>query len=85
MKQKTQPTKSAPGAAGPEQLCYTRNGFAAALSLSVRTVDRMIAAKEIAGRHIHGKVVRIPRAEAERILQGKAASAGHEIKPPRQP
>ena len=49
-------------------LCVTRPEFAAMLNVSVRTVDRMIAAKEIRVRRVRGKVVRILRSEAERYL-----------------
>ncbi len=54
----------------PATLCLTRLEFAEAFRLSVRTVDRMIAAGEIEARRIRGKAVRIPRTEAERFLNG---------------
>ena len=53
----------------PPPLCYTRFEFAAALRVSVRTVDRMIAADEIRVRRIRGKVVRILRSDVERYLE----------------
>jgi excisionase family DNA binding protein len=54
----------------PNRLCFTRFEFADAFRVSVRTVDRMIAAGEIQVRRIRGKAVRIPRSEVERYLNG---------------
>jgi len=48
--------------------CVTRSEFAVMLHVSVRTVDRMIAAKEIPVHRVRGKVVRILRSDAERYL-----------------
>jgi excisionase family DNA binding protein len=53
----------------PHPLCLTRFEFADALRVSVRTVDRMIAAGEIRVRRIRGKAVRILRSDAERYLE----------------
>ena len=75
MKTKFRATKKSPVAAGLNPLCYMRVEMAAALRLSERTVDRMIRAGEIEARHIRSRMVRIPRAEAERVLNGRRASA----------
>jgi excisionase family DNA binding protein len=53
-------------------ICFTRFEFADALRVSVRTVDRMIAAGEIRVRRVRGKAVRILRSDAERYLNRKA-------------
>ena len=53
----------------PNPLCFTRFEFADALRVSVRTVDRMIAAGEIRVRRIRGKAVRILRSDVERYLE----------------
>ena len=53
----------------PPPLCFTRFEFADALRVSVRTVDRMIAAGEIRVRRIRGKAVRILRSDVERYLE----------------
>ena len=53
----------------PLPLCFTRFEFADALRVSVRTVDRMIAAGEIRVRRIRGKAVRILRSDVERYLE----------------
>ena len=50
---------------GPNPLCFTRFEFADALRVSVRTVDRMIAAGEIRVRRMRGKAVRILREDVE--------------------
>jgi len=50
-------------------LCFTRFEFADALRVSVRTVDRMIAAGEIRVCRIRGKAVRILRSDVERYLE----------------
>ena len=63
------------GTSRPAPLCYTRVEFAAALRVSVATVDRMIAAGEIRVRRVRGKAVRILRAEAERYLNGENLKA----------
>ena len=59
----------------PNPLCFTRFEFADAFRVSVRTVDRMIAAGEIRVRRIRGKAVRIPRSEVERYLNSDASRA----------
>jgi len=53
----------------PASLCFTRFEFADALRVSVRTVDRMIAAGEIRVRRVRGKCVRILRSDVERYLE----------------
>ena len=53
--------------------CLTRPALAAFLVLSIRTVDRMIAAGEIEVNRLHGRSVRIQRAEAERVLAATKA------------
>ena len=50
----------------------TRVGLAAALQVSVRTVDRMIAAGEIPVRRVRGKAVRFLRSDVEQYLKGKS-------------
>jgi excisionase family DNA binding protein len=50
--------------------CLTRVEFAAVLHVSLRTADRIIAAKEIRVRRIRGKAVRILRSDVERYLNG---------------
>ena len=50
--------------------CLTRVELAALLNVSLRTVDRIIAAKEIRVRRIRGKAVRILRSDVERYLNG---------------
>ena len=55
-------------------LCLTRFEFADAFRVSVRTVDRMIAAGEIRVRRVRSKAVRIPRSEVERYLDGGSAT-----------
>jgi excisionase family DNA binding protein len=51
--------------------CVTRAGFADMLRVSVRTVDRIIAAQEIPVHRVRGKMVRILRSDAERYLNGE--------------
>ena len=71
-----------PETAMPVAPCVTRPEFAALLSLSIRTVDRMIAAGEVAVLRPHGRAVRIQRAEAERVLAAtKAQSAAKQTFP----
>ena len=65
------PMAATPAAA--EQTCLTRPALAAFLVLSIRTVDRMIAAGEIEVNRLHGRSVRIQRAEAERVLAATKA------------
>ena len=64
----------------PPPLCFTRFEFADALRVSVRTVDRMIAAGEIRVRRIRGKAVRILRSDAERYLDGGSATRNGDTK-----
>ena len=69
MKTNCQATKASPAAppvAAPR--CYTRKEFSVVIRLSERTVDRMIAAGEVAVLRPHGRAVRIPCTEAERYL-----------------
>jgi excisionase family DNA binding protein len=56
----------------PPPLCFTRFEFADALRVSVRTVDRMIAAGEIRVRRVRSKAVRILRSDVEKYLNGGA-------------
>ena len=64
----------------PSPPCVTRAGFADMLLVSVRTVDRIIAAKEIPVHRVRGKVVRILRSDAERYLAGGSAAGNGENK-----
>ncbi|MEI6074431.1 MAG: helix-turn-helix domain-containing protein [Verrucomicrobiota bacterium] len=64
----------------PTPSCVSRAGFADMLDVSVRTVDRMIAAKEIPVHRVRGKVVRILRSDAERYLAGGSAAGNGETK-----
>ena len=66
--------KMQPPALFQSQPCVTRAGFADMLLVSVRTVDRIIAAKEIPVHRVRGKVVRILRSDAERYLAGGNAA-----------
>ncbi len=72
VKTQAQSPKNAAVAPGVNPLCYTRDEFAAVLRLSVRTVDRMRKAGKIEGRCPVGRLVRIPCAEAERVLNERA-------------
>lgn len=56
---------------GSSPACVTRFELAELLHVSVRTVDRMIAASEIRVRRVRGKVVRFLRSDVEEYLQGK--------------
>lgn len=53
----------------PPRPCITRAEFAAMLRVSVRTVDRMIAAGEIRVRRVRGKVVRFLRTDVEEYIR----------------
>jgi len=53
-----------------------RREFAAMLNVSVRTVDRMIAAREIPVRRVRDKTVRILLSDAERYLATTATNTG---------
>lgn len=52
-------------------VCVTRSELAALLQVSVRTVDRMIAAEEIRVRRVRGKVVRFLRTDVDDYLGEK--------------
>jgi excisionase family DNA binding protein len=56
----------------PAQSCVTRFELAQVLHVSVRTVDRMIAAGEIRVRRVRGKAVRFMQSDVERYLEGEA-------------
>jgi len=51
-----------------DQACVTRLELAALLHVSVRTVDRMIAAGEIPVRRVRGYAVRFLRSDVEQYL-----------------
>lgn len=51
--------------------CVTRFELADLLQVSVRTVDRMIAAGEIPVRRVRGKAVRFLRSDVEKYLKGQ--------------
>jgi len=70
--QATSPERS-DGAPVSNPLCFTRYELAELLRVSVRTVDRMIAAGEIRVRRIRGKCVRILRSDVERYLEKNEA------------
>ena len=55
----------------PDQACVTRIELAALLRVSVRTVDRMIAAGELPVRRVRGRAVRFLRSDVERYLTGE--------------
>lgn len=56
---------------GSSPACVTRFELAELLHVSVRTVDRMIAASEIRVRRVRSKVVRFLRSDVEEYLHGK--------------
>ncbi len=56
------------GSESPEQACVTRLELAELLHVSLRTVDRMIAAGEIPVRRVRGYAVRFLRADVEQYL-----------------
>lgn len=58
------------GSEGAEPACVTRFELAELLHVSVRTVDRIIAAGEIPVRRVRGKAVRFLRADVEQYLKG---------------
>ena len=58
--------------------CFTRWEFAAALRVSVRTADRLIADGEVRVVRLRGWAVRIPRAEVERYLNGTKPENGEQ-------
>ena len=60
-----------PNLSFPAQSCVTRFELAEVLHVSVRTVDRMIAAGEIRVRRVRGKAVRFLRSDVERYLEAK--------------
>ena len=55
-----------------EPPCMTRFELADLLQVSVRTVDRMIAAGEIPVRRVRGKAVRFLRSDVEQYLKGQS-------------
>jgi excisionase family DNA binding protein len=55
--------------------CVTRFELAELLRVSVRTVDRMIAAEEIRVCRVRGKAVRFLRSDVEQYLNGGAVAA----------
>ncbi len=55
-----------------EPPCVTRLELAELLRVSVRTVDRMIAAGEIPVRRVRGKAVRFLRSDVEQYLKGQS-------------
>ncbi|MDR3458070.1 MAG: helix-turn-helix domain-containing protein [Verrucomicrobiae bacterium] len=67
---KAEKLKAETGIALLAQPCVTRFELAAMLRVSVRTVDRMIAASEIRVRRIRGKAVRFLRSDVEQYLNG---------------
>ena len=69
---KTEKLKAENGMGKAVQPCVTRFELAELLHVSVRTVDRMIAASEIRVRRVRGKVVRFLRSDVEEYLQGKS-------------
>ena len=56
----------------PEQPCLTRFELAVLLNVSVRTVDRMIAAEQLPVRRVRGRAVRFLRSDVERYLTGQS-------------
>jgi excisionase family DNA binding protein len=56
--------------------CVTRFELAELLRVSLRTVDRMIAAGEIRVCRIRGKAVRFLRSDVEQYLNGGACRTG---------
>jgi excisionase family DNA binding protein len=58
-----------------ERVCVTRFELAELLRVSVRTVDRMIAAEEIRVCRVRGKAVRFLRSDVEQYLNGGAVAA----------
>jgi excisionase family DNA binding protein len=58
------------------QPCVTRFELAELLHVSVRTVDRMIAASEIRVRRVRGKVVRFLRSDVEEYINGGSNGGG---------
>ncbi len=65
-----------PTAAPP---CVTRFELADLLQVSVRTVDRMIAAGEIPVRRVRGKAVRFLRSDVEQYLGRSSSSTTHPV------
>jgi excisionase family DNA binding protein len=55
----------------PAAACVTRFELASLLQVSLRTVDRMIAADEIPVRRVRGKAVRFLRSDVEDYLREK--------------
>ena len=55
--------------------CVTRFELAGLLHVSLRTVDRMIAAEEINVHHVRGKAVRFLRADVEEYLKANTETS----------
>lgn len=68
-------TENTNNCSSPEQPCVTRLELAELLRVSVRTVDRMIAAGEIPVRRVRGRAVRFLRSDVERYLKGEMRKA----------
>jgi excisionase family DNA binding protein len=60
-----------------KELVVTRGEAAEALRLSVRTVDKLLAAGQLSARRV-GRRVLIPRSEIERFADGHARASGVE-------
>lgn len=68
-------TENSNNSFAPEPPCVTRLELAELLRVSVRTVDRMIAAREIPVRRVRGRAVRFLRSDVERYLNGEMQKA----------
>lgn len=64
------PTVNPPRVEAASEACVTRFELAELLHVSVRTVDRIIAAGEIPVRRVRGKAVRFLRSDVEQYLKG---------------
>lgn len=73
----SQTPEVSPERRGGEAPCVTRFELAGLLQVSLRTVDRMIAAEEINVHRVRGKAVRFLRSDVEEYLgeKRKAESA----------
>lgn len=70
-------SETATSAQNSEQACVTRFELAQLLQVSLRTVDRIIAAGEIPVRRVRGRAVRFLRSDVEQYLKGgRTASSG---------
>jgi excisionase family DNA binding protein len=63
------PMDNPPHVEAASEACVTRFELAVLLRVSVRTVDRMIAAGEIPVRRVRGKAVRFLRSDVEQYLK----------------